>query len=454
MRAMALGVALIAIGFSFAFAADPAKQKPNIILFLADDLGYGDLGCYGSTVIDTPNIDRLCQQGMKFTDFYVHQRCSPTRLALMTGSHAHRAGSTKVIYKRDKIGINDSENTIAELLKEGGYATGLIGKWHLGEWDQFNPNRHGFDYFYGFMDDEDRTEAIYHNTQIVERIKSKTDGIHTEKLLNEAINFITANTNKPFFLYYASPLPHNKWLPSEDFKGTSKQGTYGDVVQEIDWQVGELMNTLDQAGLTNNTLIIFASDNGPLLGDGGSAGILREGKWTNFEGGIRTPCLMRWPDRIQPGSTNTQITGIIDFLPTFCEIAGVNIPADPVIDGKSILPYLEGKQLDRPIHDTFIVPGSTIRYGRWKLLVETIRPGGKSGREGLRPAAPAGSLFDLQEDPGETTDLSSQHPEVVADLRQRMDAFMKELQANTREIGKLPDSVDVPEVKKKRRPKE
>lgn len=425
-----------------------AADKPNIVVFLTDDQGYGDLGCFGSESLETPNIDRLCQQGMKFTDFYVHQRCSPTRLALMTGSHAHRAGCAKVIYHKDRIGIHANEVTIPELLKTAGYTTGIVGKWHLGEWDAFNPTRHGFDFFFGFMIDRDQGTGIYRNLKRIESIKHKTDGEHSPKLLDAAIGFIRENQERPFFLYYASPLPHTPWIPGQRFKGTSRRGTYGDVIREIDWQVGELMKTLDEQGIAENTLVIFASDNGPVLGiNGGDAGPFRDGKWTDFEGGIRVPCIMRWPDTIQPSSTNSQITGIIDLLPTFCAIAGVDMPDDRVIDGRNILPYMESEVVEKPIHESFIVPGSVIRHGQWKLLVRDLKPGGKSGREGKRPSAPAGSLFNLAEDPGETRDVSADHPEIVADLRRRMDAAVRELKANSRPIGRLPDA-QVPATKK------
>ena len=201
-----------------------ASRKPNIVVFLTDDQGYGDLGCFGSESLETPNIDRLCKQGMKFTDFYVHQRCSPTRLALMTGSHAHRAGCTKVIYNKDRIGIHADEVTTPELLKTAGYTTGIVGKWHLGEWDAFNPTRHGFDFFYGFMIDLDQGTGIYRNLKRIESIKHKTDGKHSPKLLDAAIGFIKENKERPFFLYYASPLPHTPWIPNERFKGTSRRG--------------------------------------------------------------------------------------------------------------------------------------------------------------------------------------------------------------------------------------
>lgn len=442
-----------ALALVWAATTAMAAEKPNIVFFLTDDQGYGDLGCYGSK-IQTPNIDKLRGQGMKFTDFYVHQRCSPTRLAFMTGSHAHRAGCTKVIYKRDRIGIHADEITTPELLRKAGYATGIVGKWHLGEWDAFNPTRHGFDFFYGFMVDEDDNTAIFRNRERLEKVKSKTDGAHTDKLLAAGVDFIKTNKEKPFFLYYASPLPHTKWLPNERFKGTSKQGTYGDVVREIDWQVGELMKALDAHGLRDNTLFIFASDNGPVLGiDGGSPGPLRDGKWTNFEGGVRVPCIMRWPGHIAPGSQNAQITGIIDLLPTFCTIAGVDMPSDRVIDGKNILPYMKGEALDQPIHESFIVLGSTIRYGQWKLLVKAQKPGGKQERWGDRKPAPAGTLFDVVKDPGETTDVSSQHPKVVENLSRRMDVAVKELAENTRPIGQVPGAPEPEKTKKRKRNK-
>ncbi|TWU32244.1 sulfatase-like hydrolase/transferase [Novipirellula artificiosorum] len=434
-------LALIALATDTQAAAD---RPPNILFILTDDQGYGDLGCYGSTTIDTPNIDRLCAEGMKFESFYVHNRCSPTRAALMTGCHAHRVGVDNVVYRRERIGLHADEITIAELLQKAGYSTGMVGKWHLGEWDAFNPVNHGFASFFGFMESgEGKSTAIYRNREIVEHVKGKTDGVHSPKLLAAGIDFIRASKNRPFFLYYASPLPHTKWIPNERFAGTSKHGTYGDVVQEIDWQVGELMETLDELGIAENTLVIFASDNGPQLNvEGyGSAGVLRDGKWTNFEGGIRVPCNMRWPSVIPAGSMNNEITGIIDMLPTFCALAGVDVPSDRVIDGRNILPYMRGEDLDSPIHETFIVPGATVRHGDWKLLVKGQSPGGgKSDRVGKtdRIPAKAGSLFNLNEDLGETTDLSAQHPEKVQELTKTMNVFMEELETNSRPVGELP----------------
>ncbi|TWT97380.1 sulfatase-like hydrolase/transferase [Neorhodopirellula pilleata] len=420
-----------------------ASEKPNMIVILTDDLGYGDLGCYGATEIATPNIDNLCAEGMKFNSFYVHNRCSPTRAALMTGCYAQRVGVDSVIYRKEKIGLHSDEITVAELLKTAGYATGIVGKWHLGEWDEFNPVNHGFDSFFGFMDcDDKKTTALYRNQEIVEKVKRKTDGIHSPKLLAAGIEFIKSNQDRPFLLYYASPLPHVTWLPHPRFQGSSKQGTYGDVVQEIDWQVGELMKTLEELNLAENTLVVFASDNGPQLNvkGHGSAGVLRDGKWSNFEGGIRVPCIMRWPAVISAGSSNDDITGIIDMLPTFCSIAGVAVPSDRVIDGRNLLPYMRGEQVESPIHESFIVPGATIRHGDWKLLTKRRNPSKvEADHVGKADRLPAhtGTLFNLKADPGETTDVAAEHPDKVAELTKRMSDFMKDLDAHSRPIGNI-----------------
>jgi arylsulfatase A-like enzyme len=318
------------------------RKKPNIIFILSDDQGYGDLSSYGSKEIQTPNIDKIANDGMRFNSFYVHNRCSPTRAALMTGCHAQRVDMNKVIYHRDVSGINSNEITIAELMKEAGYVTGVVGKWHLGDWAQFNPLYHGFDYFYGLIDEGGKGRVIYENHQKVAEIDVEKDRYSTKKFQPAGIKFIQDHKEEPFFLYYASNIPHAKWEPLNEFKGSSKQGAYGDCVQQLDWVVGTILDELDALGIAENTLIIYASDNGPQLNRKGygSSGALRDGKWSNFEGGIRVPCVMRWPGLIPKGSINNDIIGIIDFLPTFCEIAGVEVPRNRIIDGKSILPYL------------------------------------------------------------------------------------------------------------------
>ena len=450
MKAFAvIGLLLVLVSLPTRTRAQ-AGTLPNILFILTDDQGYGDLSCFGSPTIATPSIDRLSEEGMKFTSFYVHNRCSPSRLAFMTGSHADRAGWSKVIYRKNKVGINPDEVTVAELLRDTGYATGIVGKWHLGEWQEFNPIRHGFDYFYGFMENggfegAERKTGIYRNGELVEEDVNKTDGIHSPKLLAAGIEFINDNKDKPFFLYYASPLPHTKWKPHERFKGSSRHGTYGDVVQEIDWQVGELLDTLDTLGIAENTLVVYTSDNGPQLNiDGyGSAGPLRDGKWTNFEGGIRVPCLMRWPGVIPAASENREITGIIDMLPTFSALAGIEVPTDRVIDGRNILPYMRGESVTPPIHESFIVANSTVRYKDWKLLLRDMKPGGNGAKEKGRTdrvPAKAGSLFNLKRDIGETTDLSARNPEMVQELTEMMDTFMSGLTKNSRAIGVVTES--------------
>lgn len=420
-----------------------AAQKPNVVFILADDLGYGDISCYGSKVIHTPNVDKLAEQGMKFTSFYVHNRCSPTRAALMTGCHAQRVDMGKVIYYKDRSGLNSEEITVAELLKEAGYATGIIGKWHLGEWPQFNPLNHGFNYFYGFMDDGDNGTAIFENFEKIAEIDTKNDRYSSKSLQPAGISFIREHKDQPFFLYYASQIPHSKWIPHKDFMGKSKQGAYGDCVQQLDWEVGELLRELDALGLTENTLVIFASDNGPQLNaDGhGSAGVLRDGKWTDFEGGIRVPCIMSWPGKITKGSANNEITGIIDMLPTFCAIAGIEVPKDRIIDGKNILPYMFGQNVKKPIHESFIVPTTTIRFGDWKLLVKDQKPGG-GGNKGVqgRMAAKAGSLFNLSEDISETKDVSSEFPEILDSLQTMMNSYMESFNKNIRPREKVSEN--------------
>jgi len=410
-------------------------SRPNVVFILSDDQGYGDLGCFGSTSIKTPNIDSIAEEGIKFESFYAHNRCSPSRAAFMTGCYAQRVDMGKVIYYKDRSGLNSKEITVAELLKKGGYATGIIGKWHLGEWPQFNPTHYGFDYFYGYMDYNGEGRAIFENTEKVADVDKKNDRYSSKSFLPAGIEFMRKHKKESFFLYYASNIPHSKWQPHADFKGTSGQGAYGDCVQQLDWEVGQLLKELDALGLRENTLVIYASDNGPQLNkDGyGSAGVLRGGKWNDFEGGIRVPCLMRWPNKIPADSSNNEIVGIIDMLPTFCALAGVAVPKDRIIDGKNILPYMLGQKLDVAIHETFIVPGSTIRSRDWKLLVKGQKPGGggTKGKQGRLPAK-AGALFNLREDLGESKDVSGAYPEKAASLRNMMNAYMKNFNRNIR----------------------
>ena len=293
------------------------------------------------------------------------------------------------------------------------------------------------------MDDGENGRSIFENHDKVADIDAQNDRFSTRKFQPASIRFIREHKDQPFFLYYASNIPHTKWKPLDSFAGRSAQGAYGDCVQQLDWVVGEILRELEALGIAENTLIIYASDNGPQLNiDGyGSAGILRDGKWTDFEGGIRVPCLMRWPGRIPAGAENHEITGIVDMLPTLCRIVGIEVPSDRIIDGESILPYMLGEELEKPVHETFIVPGATIRHGDWKLLVKEQKPGGRM-RPGhgdtSRVGAGAGSLFNLREDPGETTDLSTEYPENVEKLEFQMKVFMSEFNNNIRPREYLP----------------
>lgn len=451
--------AFILLSFTLSGACLAGSRHPNIVFILADDLGYGDLACFGGKDVKTPNIDSLARDGMKLTNFYVHQRCSPSRLAFMTGSYAHRAGSTKVIYRRDRIGINPAETTTPELLKQAGYTCGLVGKWHLGDWESFHPLNHGFDYFKGAWHvgegDGGASEeggAFMENHTVLSEVYRKCGETEHEEV-NGALSFIETNKERPFFLYCASRGTHSHWKPSAAFIGTSaRPNKYGDAVQEFDFEIGRILQKLDEHGLSKNTLVIIGSDNGAPVGAGPSNAPLREGKWTDFEGGIRTPCLMRWPGRIPAGTKSDAIAGIWDLLPTFSAIVGVAPPTDRTLDGVNLLPVLLGEKDAEPPRESVIMAGSTIRQGDWKLFLKAGKPGGKGYQGGKE--TPAGSLYNVASDPGETTDVSAAHPEIVERLRAAAKSFEKELAANSRPIGRLEgDDQTAPEAKARKNKK-
>ena len=422
-----------------------AQQKPNILFYLTDDLGYGDIGCYGAEGQYTPAIDQLAKEGTKFSSFYVHQRCSPSRAAFMTGSYAHRVGLPQVIYKHREgpIGLNPAEITLPELMKTAGYHTALVGKWHLGEWEPFHPLNHGYDYFYGFLKVIEGSEkvSLIENRKELARNIQKTGG-QAPGMVKAAVEFMKKNKDEPFFLCYSDPMPHAPYFPSEQFKGTSKRGNYGEVIHEIDWQFKHLMDALDELGLKEDTIVIFTSDNGPPVErqkkyDVGLSGPLRDGKWTDFEGGVRVPFIIRWPGKVKVDASSDTMIGIIDMLPTFCELAGVEVPNDRVIDGVNILPQLLGDQESKALRDTQIVPGATIIHDGWKYYAKQQNPYNNKKPEdwyGLQPAK-EGALFNLKEDIGETTDVSAQHPEIAESLKKKMAKFMAELKKNSRPAG-------------------
>ena len=449
------------------------QTSPNIIVILADDLGYGDLSCFRAKDIATPNIDRMATEGAKFNSFYVSAVCSPTRAALMTGSHSTRVGIGGVLFPRNNHGLNPDEVTLPELLKEQGYATAIIGKWHLGNQDMFQPLNHGFDYWYGtpssnsqFYDPTIKTYAldcIYREGYTCDGIlKRETaacplieDNIvievpadqtqFTQRYTRETIRFITENKDKPFFVYLAHNMPHIPLHASEKFVGSSKRGIYGDTIQELDWSTGEILRSLKKLGLDQNTLVIFTSDNGPNTGKGGSAGPLKGSKGSTLEGGVRVPFVACWPGTIPAGTESDEAITGMDLLPTLTRLAGGDVPDDRVIDGKDIWPLLAGKPDAKSPHEAiYYLRGRSvdaIRVGDWKYRMATDKPS-KVKKSKKQPAAESQpkkvsveTLYNLSDDIGENTNLIDEHPEIARRLKWKLASFETELRKNLRPAG-------------------
>jgi len=428
LKRSAMTAAAVSLLGDQAVAGAQRQKPPNFLLVNCDDLGYGDLGCFGSESIATPNLDELAGSGVRFTDFYsCAPVCTPSRAGLVSGRYAQRLRLPRVLFPADHVGISDYEITVAQLLRDRGYATACIGKWHLGHLPQFLPTRHGFDYYFGIpysndMDTKGRKEPptpLIRNEKIIEA--PAVQETLTERYTQEAIGFVKKNKDRPFFVYLPHTMPHVPLHVSERFKGSSKRGLYGDVVETIDWGVGEIVKTLKAEGLERDTLVMFTSDNGPWLQqkeNGGSAGPLREGKGTAFEGGMRVPFIARWPGRIPAGSLCREPASNLDFLPTLVALAGGGVPDDRPIDGRDITPLLTGTGT-LPDYAFFYNQGysaSAVRYGRWKLHV---------ARRGQRIDEP--ELYDLEKDIGETSNLASEYPKLVAKLRAKIEEFQKTL---------------------------
>ena len=446
-----------------------ASRPPNIVLIFCDDLAYGDVGCYGAKGYRTPNIDRLARRGTRFTDFYVAQAvCSASRAALLTGCYPNRVGILGALSPAARVGIHSNEVTLAEMLKGRGYATAIFGKWHLGSQADFLPSRHGFDEYFGLPYSNDMWPKhpgagtnypplpLIDGERVVQTMpdQSRLTTWYTER----AVRFIAAHRDEPFFLYVPHTMPHVPLFVSEKFQGKTARGLFGDVLEEIDWSVGRIVDALRQQGLEENTLVLFSSDNGPWLAYGnhaGSAGPLREGKGTSFEGGVRVPFIACWPGHIPAGKTCREPAMTIDLLPTFARLSGAVLPSLP-IDGLDIWPLLSSPGSARSPHEALYFYWDNhlqaIRSGPWKLHFphEFNRPWppgtegkpGKMTRPWMRPA-----LFNLNEDIGESRDVSWQHPEVVARLEALAEAARAELGdsalkrkgAGVREPGRLPD---------------
>lgn len=422
---------------------------PNIIIIFIDDQGYADLGCYGATEFKTPNIDRLAEEGIRFTSFYVSEAvCSASRSSLMTGCYAQRVSIRGALSPFAMTGLNRDETTIASMLKQKGYSNCMVGKWHLGSQPEFLPVHYGFDEYLGIPYSNDMWPVGYDGSRLEEGYKSiypelpliendsavatfrdlnaqdSITGIYTHK----AVEFIQQHSDMPFFLYLAHSMVHVPLAVDNSFRGSSEQGMYGDVMHEIDWSVGEILKTLEDLGLDENTLIIYTSDNGPWLNFGnhaGSAYPLREGKGTAWEGGVRVPCIMRFPNMITGGKEVSQMASTLDILPTIAAITGAPLPAKE-IDGKNILPLLQEDTNVHPRNEfLYFYEGElcAVRRGKWKLMVpHTYRSyegveSGKDGMPGPYSRGKAGTeLYNLEEDVSELYDVSAKYPEIVKEL--------------------------------------
>ena len=488
MRSFLLLTAWLGIGLTGGLAA--GAMPPNVIIILADDLGYGDLSCQGSPTIATPRIDRLGREGVRFTDAYVAASfCSPSRAALLTGRLPARCGLPYELFPAEHHGLPAAEITLAALLKTRGYATACIGKWHLGSDPAFRPQRRGFDVFFGLPYSNDSTEwgvgepfmqvmglqplPLIDGDAIVDAPADQTR--LTQRYTERAVAFIRQNRDRPFFLYLPHTMPHVPQHASASFAGKSKGGLYGDTVEEIDWSTGVILDTLRELGLDARTLVVFTSDNGaPARGNpkaaakkapaaggrfpgrsfAGSNGPLRGGKGTSFEGGVRVPLLVRWPGRIEPGRVSAEPVTLLDLFPTCATFAGAALPADRVYDGRDLGAVLTGDragvgEAPRLLYHYFGYQAQAVREGNWKLFVAVDR------RPEPRPVSlwwehqPAvfetqhrllatPELYDLSRDPGEKQNVAGEHPDVVTRLTRRVREFDAALQRDRRPLEFVP----------------
>jgi arylsulfatase A-like enzyme len=434
-----------------------AAERPNVVVILTDDQGYADAGCYGSPNIRTPNLDRMAAEGIRFTSFYAPANiCTPSRVGFLTGRYPARVGVNVAYFPDDEKGMPLSEITLADALKKQGYRTGYIGKWHLGHSPEYLPTARGFESFYGipYSNDMGLNPGLTKPaaTILLREGKSLEDynrmdpkarwavpplmrGAHciewpadqdtlTQRYTEEAVSFIKQNRDKPFFLFIAPAAPHTPLHASKAFRGKSKRGLYGDAVEEIDWAVGELLDTLKAESLEKKTFVFFTSDNGPALYSGpenaGSAFPLRDGKCTTYEGGHRVPAIAWWPGTIPSGQVCDKITSGLDLFPTLVPLSGGEIPDDRKIDGNNILPLLMG-QKDATGADEYVFGFSAVRIGDWKYRKGRLTSGPLSEKNPY-----VEQLFNLKNDIGETTNLLDQYPEKVQILSKKLRTFVNE----------------------------
>jgi len=466
---ISLFVCLTVFSFLFWSYIKPIKKErksstPNVVIIFMDDMGYGDPECYGGGPYHTPHINSLAAQGMRFTNFYDAQAvCSASRSALMTGCYPTRIGMSGALDQNSKIAMNPEEETIAEILKPRGYKTAIIGKWHLGSKQPYLPLQQGFDEFFGLPYSNDMWPVNYNGKPYTDTSTYRSkypplplyEGNHVIKTLNtlddqaelttiyteHAVKFIHENKDHPFFLYLAHAMVHVPIGASAKFKGKSGCGLFGDVMEEIDWSVGEIMNALKENGLTENTILMFSSDNGPWLTFGnhaGSAGGLREGKGTAWDGGLKVPCIIRWPGNVKPGVICNNLITTMDILPTLANICKAKLPSKK-IDGVNVIDVLTGKPNANP-RDEFVYYYDknnlkAVRKGDWKLVLpcisQTYRKPGAIGHDGFPGVYGTDSvrlgLYNLFRDPGEEINLKDQFPEIVQQLTAIANKYRKEI---------------------------
>lgn len=436
-----------------AASADEADRPPNVVIIFVDDMGWGDIGLQGAEGYQTPNLDRMANEGVRFTQFYVTQAvCSASRAGLLTGSYSNRVSIFGALTHRAEHGLNPEELNLAKLTKRRDYATAIYGKWHLGHREPFLPPNQGFDHFVGIPYSNDMWPhhpvnptfwpdlPLIENTRIINpAVTGEDQAQFTRQFTEHAIAFIEAHRDEPFFVYVPHPMPHVPLFASDRFEGSTQRGLYGDVISEIDWSVGQILNTLDRLGLDDDTLVMFMSDNGPWLSygsHGGDTAGLREGKGTSFEGGNRVPAIMRWPGKIPAGLVQDEMAMTIDILPTLAHLLDVDLSADPKIDGRNIWPLMTDADAESPHEVLFFFLGrnlEAVRDRRFKLhfprqyrmTPEEYATGGqpnpdRRGEIGLE-------LFDLVNDREETTNVADAHPEVVERLQREADRIRTEL---------------------------
>jgi arylsulfatase A len=448
-------------------SASVTAALPNVIIMFCDDMGYADIGPFGAKGYETPNLDRLAAEGMAFTDFHVGQSfCSPSRATLMTGCYPLRIGIPGNFGPTSITGLNPDELTIAEVLKQKGYATAMFGKWHLGHLPKFLPTSQGFDEWFGIPYSNDMWPyhpdprynfpdlPLMEGEEVLNpAIQPKEQVQLTTWFTERAVSFIVKNQERPFFIYLPHPMPHVPLYASNKYLGKTDT-TYGDVISEIDWSVGEILSALERLDIDDNTLFVFTSDNGPWLlygNHGGSAGPLREGKGTRFEGGFRVPCVMRWPEKIPSGSICSELAGSMDLMPTLAAMLGVRLPQDRIIDGKDIRPLMYGESGASSPHEAFYYfsPDGLVgvRSGKWKMLYpHNYNVPSQPGMDGVHGQYEHRSielaLFDLDSDVGEQKNVANQYPEVIGRLEGLAEAARRDIGSrsdpgpNVRPIGR------------------